>query len=69
MDLIEIDMIRLQSAQAGIDRVHNVSARCAHIVAPGPTRPNTLVARTTSFRAIFEILEGLPEIFSLSPSE
>ena len=28
---------------------------------PGPTRPKTLVASTTSLRAMFEVLEGLAE--------
>ena len=34
MDLIQVDMVGLQTAETGLHRVHNVTARSADVIPP-----------------------------------
>ncbi len=61
VDLVEIDVIRLQPLQAGLDGVHDMAARRAHIV---PSRPHPAVnlgRQDDVLASDAEILEGLAE--------
>lgn len=59
VQLVEIDMIELQAAQALFHAAHDVIAGAAARVHPAvPVSPNTLVATTTFSRGIFRFFNA-----------
>jgi hypothetical protein len=68
VDLIEIDVIGAEPAQAVVDLGEDGLARQARAVRPGRIRPCTLVAMTSSSREAYSS-KARPTISSLLPSE
>ena len=69
VDLVEVDVVGLEAAEAGFDGVHDVSAGGADVVAAGAGAAEDLGGDDDFIAGDVEILEGLAESFSLSPSE
>ena len=63
MNLVEIDVVRLQPAQAGLHRIHNMSARGAHIVAPRTNAPVDFRGDDHVLACNIQILERLAQHF------
>ena len=57
MDLVEIDVVRLEPPQAGFDGVHNVSTRSTDVIATGSDAPIDLRGYDDFFAWDVEILE------------
>jgi hypothetical protein len=68
VDLVEIDIIGAEAAQAVVDLVEDRLARQAGAIGPGRMRLNTLVASTISSR-LEKSLMARPTISSEEPSE
>ena len=61
MDLVEVDMIGLETAEAGFDGIHNVSAGGAYVVAAGAHAAEDLGSENHVLAGDVQVLEGLPE--------
>src|ERR1700751_5110494 len=67
MDLVQVDMVCLQTAEAGLHTVHNVTARSPDVI---PSRANAsidLCCDDDIFPRDVKVFQGLPEnLFALT---
>ncbi len=61
VDLVEVDVVGLEAAQAGFDGVHDVAAGCADIVASGAGAAVDLGGDDDVFAGDAEVLERLAD--------
>jgi hypothetical protein len=68
VDLVEVDVVGLEAAEAGVDRVHDVPPGGADVIAALAGAAEDFGGDDDVFAGDVEIFEGLAD-FSLSPSE
>ena len=61
MDLIEVDIVSLETAETGFDGIHDVSAGGAYVVAAGAHAAEDLGGENDVLAGDVQVLEGLAE--------